>query len=161
MAILVLLATVATKQWGIFTQERIGYQGRRFTIYKIRSISKANTVPINWFERTIRESKLDELPQLYNVLTGTMSLVGPRPDLPGYADVLNGEDRVLLSIKPGITGPATIKYKNEDQILANQTNPDHYNDTVIWPDKVQINKEYIRTWSFNNDLRYLYRTFFD
>jgi len=84
-----------------------------------------------------------------------MSLVGPRPDVPGYADTLKNDDRVILSIRPGITGPATIKYKNEDQLLSRQENPNNYNDTVIWPDKIILNKDYIISWSFLKDIRYL------
>jgi len=89
-----------------------------------------------------------------------MSWVGPRPDISGYADMLKEEDRVILSVKPGITGPATIKYKNEDQLLLRQSNPLEYNDTVIWPDKVKMNKEYIQQWSFKKDLWYLWRSIF-
>ncbi len=159
--LLVLSASLASGQWGIFSQHRIGLHGKRFTIYKIRSLTRSNMEPVNWFQRVLRESKLDELPQLFNVLTGTMSLVGPRPDLPGYADVLKGEDRIILSVRPGITGPATLRYRDEDKLLATKKDPKAYNDEVIWPDKVRINKEYIQNWSFNNDLRYMIRTFFD
>ena len=83
-------------------------------------------------------------------------MVGPRPDIPGYADQLQGDDRVILSVKPGITGPATIKYRDEDQLLLSQVDPMKYNDEVIWPDKVAINKEYVMNWSFWKDVGYLY-----
>jgi lipopolysaccharide/colanic/teichoic acid biosynthesis glycosyltransferase len=87
-----------------------------------------------------------------------MSFVGPRPDVEGYADKLEGEDRIILSIRPGITGPASIKYKNEEEILAEQDNPKEYNDKVIWRDKVKINKEYIQNWSLNRDIKYIIKT---
>ncbi|MBA6363257.1 sugar transferase, partial [Colwellia sp. BRX8-8] len=105
-----------------------------------------------------RKFKVDELPQLVNVLFGTMSFVGPRPDVPGYADLLEGDDRIVLTIKPGITGPASIKYKNEEELLAHQTDPKFYNDTVIWPDKVKINKEYISKYSFYTDIKFILKT---
>ena len=94
----------------------------------------------------MRKYKLDELPELWNVLIGDMSLVGPRPDVPGYADKLEGENRRMLLLKPGITGPASLKYRNEEEILAEQENPQKYNDAVLFPDKVQINIEYLEYW---------------
>ncbi len=103
---------------------------------------------------------MDEIPQLWNVLIGDMSLVGPRPDVPGYADKLTGEDRLILNVRPGITGPATLKYRDEEQLLARHDDPKKYNDEVIWKDKVEINKEYVKNWSFKNDLRILWDTFF-
>jgi len=87
-----------------------------------------------------------------------MSFVGPRPDVEGYADKLEGEDRLVLNIRPGITGPASLKYKNEEEILSKQSNPKEYNDTVIWPDKVRINKEYIKNWSLKKDIEYIIKT---
>ena len=107
----------------------------------------------------MRKTKLDELPQLFNVLKGDMSWVGPRPDIPGYADRLEGDDRNILALKPGITGPATLKYKQEDRILLAQENPLHYNDTVIWPDKVQLNLKYLNDWSLSKDIGYIVRSF--
>ncbi len=105
-----------------------------------------------------RRTKIDELPQLFNVLIGDMSFVGPRPDVPGYADRLEGEARAILELRPGITGPASLKYKNEEEILAQQKDPKMYNDTVIWPDKVAINLEYIQNWSFKKDMEYIFQT---
>src|SRR5690606_5976569 len=104
----------------------------------------------------LRRSKIDELPQLWNVLVGDMSLVGPRPDVPGYADQLEGEDRIILSVRPGITGPATVKYRNEEALLGGQPDAVRYNREVIWPDKVRINREYLGQRSFRNDLKYLF-----
>ena len=105
-----------------------------------------------------RKYKIDELPQLFNVLIGDMSFVGPRPDVEGYADKLSPEDKIILSIKPGITGPASIKYSNEEEILAKVDNPKIYNDEIIWPDKVTINIDYINRYSFFKDIRYIFET---
>jgi len=161
------IATMSTKQRGLFTQQRIGRYGNRFSIYKIRSLKGSEHLDIlvikkseTGFGRWIRETNLDELPQLINVILGNMSLVGPRPDVPGYADSLQGEDRIILSVKPGITGPATIKYRNEDKLLMQQVNPKKYNDEVIWPDKVAINKKYIKNWSLQKDIGYLFASVF-
>ncbi len=165
--LLIILATFSTQQFGLFFQKRIGEKGVPFSCYKIRTLKGTSHQNINEivgnetiFGKWLRKSKLDELPQLFNVLFGTMSLVGPRPDVPGYADLLEGEDRMLLTIKPGITGPATIKYKNEDKLLLQQEDPNTYNDVVLWPDKVRINKEYIKNWSLIKDVAYLWVSLF-
>jgi len=163
LILMLIIASIDTKATGLFVQERVGRQGTLFKLYKIRTLKgkrhtsvkeiKANETT---FGRWLRSSKLDELPQLFNVLEGTMSWVGPRPDVKGYADELAAEDRIILSIRPGVTGPATIKYKNEEAILLTQENPNEYNDLVIWPDKVKINKEYVHHWSLWKDVRYLW-----
>ncbi len=160
-------STIETKSNGFFLQKRVGKNGKLFTIVKIKtmypnkghSVTTANDERITKFGRFFRKYKIDELPQLINVLKGDMSFVGPRPDVPGYADRLEGEDRIILSIRPGITGPASLKYKNEEEILANVKNPKEYNDKIIWPDKVRTNKEYIRNWSFKKDIEYIIKTF--
>lgn len=163
--LLIFAARYSTGLPGLFRQERIGREGIPFVMYKIRTlrgmqphsateIAEQETAFGGWLRRT----KLDELPQLFNVLTGDMSLVGPRPDVPGYADRLEGEDRIILSVRPGITGPATLKYRNEEKLLRQQKDPERYNDTVIWPDKVKINKAYVRNLSFRKDLVYLYKS---
>ncbi len=103
---------------------------------------------------------MDELPQLVNVLRGDMSFVGPRPDVPGFADQLQDEDTVILSIRPGITGPATLKYRNEEALLAEAEDPERYNREVIFPDKVRVNKEYIENYSLLNDIKYIFLTVF-
>ena len=108
----------------------------------------------------LRKSKIDELPQLYNVLVGDMSFVGPRPDVAGYYDQLQGDARTLLDLKPGITGPASLKYYNEEQLLSQQANPVHYNDTVIFPDKVRMNLDYYYNRSFIYDLKIIINTIF-
>ena len=163
-----LVASIETRSNGLFVQERIGEGGKPFLIYKIRTmypdqkgstITTAKDARITKSGKIFRRYKIDELPQLINILKGDMSFVGPRPDVPGYADRLEGEDRIILSIKPGITGPASIKYKNEEEILAKVENPKEYNDKVIWPDKVRINKEYIKNWSLKKDISYILKTF--
>ena len=116
----------------IFKQQRVGKNGRLFTMYKFRSmlvghggssISIAGESRITPLGAKLRKYKLDELPELWNVLIGDMSFVGPRPDVPGYADMLKGSDREILRLRPGITGPASLKYRNEEELLAKQENP--------------------------------------
>ena len=161
-----IIASIETKSNGFFLQKRVGENGKLFTIIKIKTmypnngstVTTANDSRITKSGKFFRKYKIDELPQLINVLKGDMSFVGPRPDVPGYADKLEGEDRIILSIKPGITGPATIKYKNEEEILARVNDPIKYNNEVIWPDKVKINKEYIKNWSLKKDIEYILRT---
>jgi lipopolysaccharide/colanic/teichoic acid biosynthesis glycosyltransferase len=162
-----IIASIETKSNGFFLQKRVGENGKLFTIIKIKTmypkkggstITTANDKRITKSGRFFRKYKIDELPQLINVLKGDMSFVGPRPDVPGYADKLKGEDRIILSVKPGITGPASLKYKNEEEILANVDNPKEYNDKIIWPDKVKINKEYIKNWSLKKDIEYIIKT---
>lgn len=157
----ILLATIDTKQWGVFSQVRVGQFGRLFSIYKIRTLKKETHIlgkldqSATQLGSFLRKTKLDELPQLFNVMLGQMSFVGPRPDVAGFADILKGEDRLILKVKPGITGPATLKYKNEESILVLQKDPENYNRTIIWPDKVEINKKYVQTWSFSLDLKHI------
>lgn len=141
----------------LFKQIRIGKNGVPFTIYKLRTIPEGATIPNAW-GAFLRKSKLDELPQLLNVLKGEMTLVGPRPDVPGYADLLQGDNRIILTLKPGITGLASLKYRNEEQLLAQQPYPQHYNDEVIWPDKVRINKWYASNRTFLIDLQIIFYT---
>ena len=127
----------------IFKQKRVGQDGKLFTMYKFRSmtvshsgssVSVAGESRITPLGAKLRKYKLDELPELWNVLKGDMSFVGPRPDVPGYADKLEGHDRNILKLKPGITGPASLKYRNEEELLAKIENPQKYNDDVIYPD---------------------------
>ncbi|MBF8150964.1 sugar transferase [Winogradskyella sp. F6397] len=156
--LLVLIATIDTKQWGIYSQLRVGQYGKLFRIYKLRTLADgAHQLGqldhlASSMGRFLRQSKLNELPQLFNVLIGDMSLVGPRPDLQGFADELKGEDRIILKVKPGITGPASLKYRHEEQLLAVRKDPEHYNRTIIWADKVKINKNYVQNYSFYLDL---------
>ena len=145
----------------LFRQTRIGRHGKPFTIFKFRtmtvghggsSVSVAGESRITPLGAVLRRYKIDELPELWNVLIGDMSFVGPRPDVPGYADRLQGDDREMLELRPGITGPASLKYRNEEELLAAVDNPQEYNDTVIYPDKVRINRYYLHNYSFVKDI---------
>ena len=165
-----VISSIETGSNGFFLQHRVGKDGRLFKVIKIRTMkvatSSATTVTVlgdNRITHTgalFRRLKIDELPQLINVLFGQMSFVGPRPDVPGFADMLSNDDNLILTVRPGITGPATIKYKNEESILAEQDNPIEYNRKVIWPDKVKINKEYVLNWSLSRDICYIIETLF-
>ena len=146
----------------IFRQRRVGQYGRLFTMYKFRSmtvahsgssVSVAGESRITPLGATLRRYKLDELPELWNVLKGDMSFVGPRPDVPGYADQLQGRDRDILRLKPGITGPASLKYRDEEELLAQVDDPVRYNDEVIYPDKIRLNLYYLDHYSFVRDIQ--------
>ena len=108
----------------------------------------------------LRRTRLDELPQFLNVLMGDMSIVGPRPDVPGYADTLTGEDRVVLAVRPGITGPATLQFRDEERMLLSQPDPERFNREVLFPAKVRINRAYVENYHFTDDLRYIAATIF-
>ena len=159
----------------LFKQKRVGKNGRLFTINKFRtmsishggsSVSVAGESRITSLGAKLRHYKLDELPELWNVLKGDMSFVGPRPDVPGYADHLKDDDREVLELRPGITGPATLKYRDEEDLLAKVVkdgidgydDPVKYNDEVIFPDKVRLNLYYLRHYSFWTDIKMLFAT---
>ncbi|MBV7268534.1 sugar transferase [Winogradskyella sp. WHY3] len=156
--VLVIAATIDTKKCGVFSQLRVGQHAKLFRIYKIRTLREEEHrlghlgKSATSLGKYLRKTKLDELPQLYNVFIGDMSFVGPRPDIQGFADKLKGEDRIILKVKPGITGEATLKYKDEERVLERQKDPEHYNRTIIWVDKVKINKNYVKNYSFYLDL---------
>ena len=167
--LLVIAILIKTDSKGpvFFMQTRIGKGGKPFRICKFRTMvhqSEGDTVTtatdprITRIGHWLRHSKVDCLTELINVLVGQMSLVGPRPDVPGYADQLRGDDRRLLQLRPGITGPASIKYRNEEEILAQQPDPKWYNDNVIWPDKVHINLDHLDHWSFFGDIKLIFKT---
>ena len=122
------------------------------------TVTTAEDPRVTRLGRFWRKTKIDELPQLLNVMIGQMSFVGPRPDVPGFADRLQGEDRIILELRPGITGPATLAYRNEEALLASVPDPVRYNREIIYPDKVRINREYIQKWSFWQDIRYILQT---
>ena len=165
-ALLIVALLIRMKMPGgpvIFTQHRVGRDGRLFTMYKFRSmtvshsgssVSVAGESRITPLGAKLRKYKLDELPELWNVLKGDMSFVGPRPDVPGYAD------RLHLKLRPGITGPASLKYANEEEILAQVSDPVKYNDEVIFPDKVRINLDYYYNHTFLGDIRLIFQTIF-
>lgn len=168
--ILVVAFLVRIKMPGgpvFFLQKRVGKDGRLFTMVKFRtmtvnhggsSISIAGENRITPLGAMLRKYKLDELPELWNVLCGDMSFVGPRPDVPGYADKLQGAEREVLKLRPGITGPATLKYRNEEELLAEVDNPQQYNDEVIYPDKVRLNLFYLYHYSFVMDIKMIVAT---
>lgn len=151
----------------LFKQKRVGKDGTLFTMVKFRSmkvnhggssISVAGENRITPLGAKLRKYKLDELPELWNVLKGNMSFVGPRPDVPGYADQLQGDDREVLRLRPGITGPASLKYREEEEILAKVDDPIRYNNEVIFPDKVRINRYYLNHYSFWMDMKIIIAT---
>ncbi len=168
--LLVVAVLIKVKMPGgpvIFTQKRVGKNGKLFIMYKFRSmtvghggssVSVAGESRITPLGAKLRHYKLDELPELWNVLIGDMSFVGPRPDVPGYADQLKGSDRDVLKLRPGITGPASLKYRDEEDLLARQTDPQRYNDEVIFPDKVRINLYYLNHYSFIKDIQMIFCT---
>jgi len=165
-----ILAWIDTGENGFFTQVRVGQFGKTFKVIKIRTMKSSTDINttvttsidsrITNLGRFFRRTKIDELPQLINVLLGQMSFVGPRPDVPGFADRLLGDDRVILSIKPGVTGPATLAYRNEEEILVSVADPGKYNSEVIFPDKVRINIDYINNYSLMGDVKYIVTTIF-
>lgn len=157
IVIFLLIAVCDTKTNGIFTQKRIGKNGVPFTIYKFRTINP-RTETISPFGKFLRKYKIDEVPQLVNVLIGDMSFVGPRPDIEGYYDKLEGENRKIIELKPGITSLASIKYSNEEEILKSVDNPIEYNDEVIFPDKVKMNLDYYYNKSMGLDLKIIFLT---
>lgn len=151
----------------LFVQQRVGKDGKLFHCHKFRSmmvghngssVSVAGEARITPLGAKLRKYKLDELPELWDVFIGNMSFVGPRPDVPGYADKLQGEDRIILTLRPGITGPATLKYRNEEELLATVADPKQYNDEVIYPDKVRINRYYAEHYSFLKDIQMIFCT---
>jgi len=168
--LLSIVIKLASKGTVFFIQERVGKDGVVFKMIKFRSMKmikkSKSTISVKGDMRVtkvgsfLRKYKLDELPELWNVLVGDMSLVGPRPDVPGYADFLRGEDRNILKLKPGITGPASLKYVNEEEILARQENPKEYNDKIIYPDKVRINLDYYYQSNLWIDIKIIFATIF-
>ena len=183
MVIALLVKLSNPRETVLFTQVRVGLHGKLFKIHKFRTMTKEkeitniaypNRARITPVGAWLRRYKIDELPELWDVLIGNMSFVGPRPDVPGYADLLEGDDRVVLDMRPGITGPATLKYSNEekqieDYVKQAKANGDQrtedeiaiwYNDEVIYPDKVRINCDYYRNYSFFTDVNIIFKTLF-
>lgn len=151
----------------IFKQIRIGQWGKPFTMYKFRTmknLSSTSTVSVKGDLRitslgsVLRKWKIDEIPELWNIIKGEMSFVGPRPDVPGYADKLKDADREILKLKPGITGPASLKYINEEELLSKVEDPINYNYEVIFPDKVKINLKYLKKKSILHDIKIIWYT---
>ena len=165
-----VLVKISSEGPVFFVQKRIGKNGKVFQMIKFRSMaviqSSDSTISIKGDMRIaktgafLRKYKLDELPELFNVLRGDMSIVGPRPDVSGYADKLEGEDVLILELRPGITGPASLKYANEEEILELQEDPVKYNDEVIYPDKVKLNLDYYHNNNLLGDIKIIFATIF-
>ena len=165
-----VLIKLTSKGPVFFIQKRVGRGGIIFKMIKFRSMSVAqdssSTVSVKGDVRitklgvVLRKYKVDELPELLNILIGDMSLVGPRPDVPGYADQLVGEHRKILSLRPGITGVASLKYANEEAMLAEQEDPVKYNNNVIYPDKVRLNLDYYYNNNLWVDIKIIFATIF-
>jgi lipopolysaccharide/colanic/teichoic acid biosynthesis glycosyltransferase len=167
MIIIGLFVKLSSRGPIIFRQERVGQNGRVFNIYKFRTMyhdRSTQGIPVKGdpritpFGTFLRKWKLDELPELWNVLIGDMSFVGPRPFVQRMAEKLTGDDARILHWKPGVTGPASLKYINEEEILSTVDDPDRYNNEVIFPDKVKINLEYLDHWNFARDMKILWYT---
>ena len=182
LAVIAIMVKRSVKgESAIFKQTRVGKDGKLFQIHKFRTmtnekevsnIAYPNRARITPLGAKLRRYKIDELPELWDVLIGNMSFVGPRPDVPGYADQLQGDDRVILKMRPGITGPATLKYREEEHLIESyvkQAKADGdtrsedeiaqwYNDEVIYPDKVRLNVEYYKNYSFFKDIKIIFRT---
>ena len=168
MLVLAVLVRATSPGPALFIQERVGRQGRIFRCAKFRTmgmgaqaqgtVTTAADARVTPLGRWLRRWKLDELPQLWNVLAGRMSFVGPRPDVPGYADRLQGDDRRILELRPGITGPATLLFRDEERLLALAKNPQAFNDAVVYPEKVRLNREYLEAGNFWRDLGYVFAT---
>ena len=156
VSILIILATMDTKIFGLFFQNRVGQYGKGFTIYKIRTYNRNGEV--SKFSKKIRKYKLDEIPQILNILLGQMSFVGPRPDVLEVMSALSRSDQVILSIRPGLTGPASLHYFNEEALLAEQEDPIAYTNQILTPKKNAINKDYIKNYHIFNDVNYIYKT---
>lgn len=153
------LASFDSKSNGLFIQERIGQFGKVFRILKLKTINPKSQ-NVSCFGNFLRKSKIDEFPQLWNVLKGDMSLVGPRPDIAGYYDVLKVENRKILELRPGLTSLASLKYFNEETLLEKHENPLKYNDEVIFPDKVKMNLKYYYNHSIIGDFAIIWKTIF-
>jgi lipopolysaccharide/colanic/teichoic acid biosynthesis glycosyltransferase len=163
-----VIAYIDTKRNPLFRQTRIGRYGRHFVMYKVRTmrdvpgitttITTQNDPRITRVGKWLRRLKLDELPQLVNVVRGDMSLVGPRPEVPKYLEFIRMQAPIVLSARPGVTGPATLKYRCEEKLLASQPDPEWFNDSYVLPDKLRINERYIREYRFMHDLKCLWQT---
>lgn len=166
----VAAATIDTRASGLFRQRRVGRHGELFSLYKVRTMRPVaqitTTVTVRGDTRTTRRGaalryrKIEELPQLINVIGGDMKLVGPRPDVPGFADLLEGDDRAILSVRPGITLPPALAYRDQEALLSSVDDPEGYNRDVAWPGKVRINRTYVHQYSLNEVLRVVFAIVF-
>lgn len=169
MLVVLVLIKLRTPGPAFFYQKRVGRHGKSFTMYKFRTMvvnHDGNTISVKGENRItplgtkLRKYKLDELPELLNILKGDMSFVGPRPDVPEYIKKLSDEELMILDLRPGITSPASIKYANEEEIVAATSDPKKYYNEVIWPDKIRMNMEYSKRRSFLGDISLIFKTIF-
>ena len=170
LILIILLISMDSEESVFFIQNRVGRYGKLFKIIKFRTmkslegstsnVSVKGDIRVTKIGAFLRKYKLDELPELLNVLKGEMSFVGPRPDVPGYADNLKGENRVILELRPGITSLASLRYANEEEILAHQQDPIEYNNKVIYPDKTKLNLDYYYNNSLWIDIKIIFATIF-
>ncbi|MCD5969414.1 sugar transferase [Riemerella anatipestifer] len=163
LLMLFILVSLDTNSFGVFVQDRVGQYGKLFRIYKFKTIRPVSR-KISKVGAFLRKTKLDELPQLFNILKGEMSFIGPRPDVPGYYDCLEGNNRKLLILKPGLLSEASLEYRNEEYLLSQKKDSVKYNDEVIFPHKIKLNLEYLERVSFKEDIRVLLKaiiTFFN
>ncbi len=154
----------------LYVQHRVGRHGKLFRCLKFRtmytgadrqgSVTTGDDSRITRVGRILRRYRLDELPQLWHVFKGDMSFVGPRPDVVGYADSLTGDNRLIMTVRPGITGPATLVFRREGDLLDRSFDPQRYNDRVIYPLKTRINVDYVKYWDFWRDIGYILVTLF-
>lgn len=165
--IIIILQIIFTGKRIFFIQERVGRFGKVFFIIKFRTMnlkSNYNSVSIKGENRItkfgsfLRKYKIDEIPEIWNVLKGDMSFVGPRPDVPEYVNKLTDDQKIILNLRPGITGPASIKYKNEEEILSKQYDPINYYNKVIFPDKIRLNLNYIKYRNIYTDIKMILYT---
>lgn len=166
LAVLMLAVRATSPGPALYRQLRVGRQGQPFRVVKLRTmrhspddlgstVTTASDERVTPLGRRLRRYHLDEIPQLWNVIRGEMSIVGPRPDVPGYADELQGRDRRILGIRPGITGPATLYFRDEESLLADVPDPVTHNALVVFPIKTRLNLEYLDHWSLRHDLGYI------
>ncbi len=170
IALSCLIARLDTGESGLYRQTRVGLEGRRFSILKIRTmragaqeggpVTIRDDPRVTRLGRVLRRLKIDELPQLWNVFKGDMTLVGPRPDVSGFADRLEGADRIVLSVRPGLTGPASLAFRDEETLLAETRDPVRFNARVLFPAKVRLNRSYVESLSLSGDVRLLLETLF-
>ena len=164
-----IIASLETKSNGFYLQQRVGRNSKLFLVFKIKtmfntklnsdySVTTSNDKRITFMGKFFRRSKVDELPQLFNVLIGDMSFVGPRPDVEGFADELTGDNELILKLRPGITGVSSLKYKNEEYTLSKVKNPIEYNKNIIYPRKVKLEMQYIKNWSMFYDVKLILLT---
>ena len=164
-----IIVSFETKSFGFYAQKRVGLNGRIFTLYKLKTMydtkesstcTASNDKRISKFGKILRRFKIDEIPQMFNVLKGEMSLVGPRPDVPSFTNTLIGDQIRILSVKPGITGPASLIFRHEELILSRVPDPESYSLNILWPQKVNINLIYIKKKSIYHDLKLIMKTIF-